>query len=137
MSFLDDGRALVASVLSDPDVGGITLAALRVTQERVRTTCTITTAVIGKTVFASNSLQGPRIEHGERDFLIPPGDYKLGPKGVACEPAEGDRFTSVENGVTYRWEVRPVPGEPAWRVTDGGRTMYRVHCQRVTDWRGE
>lgn len=115
----------------------MTLTAERVDPEtNNRTTCTITTAVVGRTVFASNATSGPRVEFGERDYLIPPADYKLGPRQTACEPKEGDRFTSTEEGETVVFEVKPIPGEPAWRPTDGRRTFYRVHCKRVTDLEG-
>lgn len=133
--FLTDGLNLIADVL--PTIGGLTLQARRVVQDDMSIrTCEIAGAVIGKTFFASNATEGPRIEHGERDYLVLPDRYKLGPDGAACEPEEGDRFTSVENGQTLVFRIMPIVGEPAWRVTEGRRMMYRVHCKRVTDLYG-
>jgi hypothetical protein len=53
-----------------------------------------------------------------------------------CEPEEGDRFTSVEEAETLVFEIKPIPGEPAWRPSDGLGTFYRVHVKRVTDEEG-
>jgi hypothetical protein len=131
---MDRGRAMLRRTL--PEVGGVTLLATRITQDRRKYTCTISTAVIGSKRDVSNATTGPRIETGERDYLIPPADYKLGPTGEAVEPMEGDKFRSVEGGETLTFKVTPVPGEPAWRYTDGGRTMLRVHVKQVTNEEG-
>jgi hypothetical protein len=135
MTMLAEARDYLRSEL--PKFSGVTLDAERVGQDRAHTTCTITTAVLGRTVYASNQLLGPRVEFGELDFLIPPADYKLGAGGTAVEPEEGDRFTWLQNGEMVTHQCFPVAGEPAHRMSDGGLTFWRVHCKRITDERGE
>lgn len=84
-------------------------------------------AVVGRTVFASNSLDGPRVEYGDRDYLIEAADLTIG------EPAIGDRITQIIDGVSRVFEVMtPGTGEPAWRWSDPANTTYRIHCKRVS-----
>ncbi len=129
-----DARLLMRDML--PRVDGVTVVAVRMSQDRYRTTCTITTATLGRTVYASNQLAGPRVEFGELDFLIPPADYLLGKNGEAVEPEEGDRFTWTQNGEEVTHQCFPVAGEPAERTSDAGISFWRVHCKRVTDLLG-
>lgn len=102
-----------------------------VTYSRASTSQSVSlTAWVGRTVFASNNDGGPAVEFGERDYLISAADLVLG--GSAVEPAEADIVTEAIAGVSVRFRVaRPSTGEPAWRWSDQGRTVYRVHCTRV------
>lgn len=81
---------------------------------------------VGRTVFSSNTLNGARVQWGDRDYLIRVSELSLG------EPQEGDRIAETIEGVDCVFEVRtPDTGEPAWRFADPGRTMYRLHVKRV------
>lgn len=116
-----------------PLSAGVSVAVSRVDPDTGTTTATIVTAVVGRTVFADNTVGGTRVTFGERDYLIPAADYLLGPSGAVCEPKEGDQFTETVNGVALTFEMMPIPGEPAWRYSDSGRTLLRIHVKRVTD----
>lgn len=83
------------------------------------------TAVVGRTVFVSNAEGAPRVQFGERDYLIEVADLTLG------TPKLGDRITETIDGTAVVFEVQePEAGEPAWRYSDQGRTRYRVHTKR-------
>ena len=93
-----------------------------VTYTRNATSITLT-AVVGRTVFASNAEGGARIEFGDRDYLIAAADLTFG------TPREGDRITDAAGLV---FEVQePGTGEPAWRYSDPDRTEFRIHVKRV------
>jgi hypothetical protein len=101
-------------------------AGVSVTYARGVTSLAIT-AVVGRTAFASNQMGGPRIEWGDRDYLITVEDLTIG------EPAIGDRVTEVIDGTSIVFElVTPDTGEPAWRYSDPQRTVYRLHMKRVS-----
>ncbi len=124
---------------SVPLAAGVTLEATRrPTRENNYTagTATITGASVGRTVYAVNTVGGPRISFGERDYLIPAASYTLGTGGTVTEPKEGDRFVETINGTDYCFECKPNSGEPAWRYSDSGRTLLRVHVRRITDYVG-
>ncbi len=90
----------------------------------------ILTAWIGRTVFKQNpqaGATGAQIVFGERDYLIPVESLILG--SVVTLPARGDRITEAGAGT---FEVQPPGGEPPWRYSDQTRTLYRVHCKRVS-----
>ena len=87
------------------------------------------TAWVGRTLFsiAEPGSAGNRVEWGDRDYLIAAIDIaSLG------EPQRGDRITEVLAEGTVVFEVMPPSGEPAWRWSDQQRTVYRVHCKRIT-----
>lgn len=102
-------------------------AGVSVTYSRAATAGSVAlTAWVGRTVFASNNDGGPAVEFGERDYLIPAAALTLG------EPEEADIVTETVGGESLRFRVvRPSTGEPAWRWSDPGRTVYRVHCTRA------
>jgi len=106
-------------------------AGASVTYSRGRTGQSVAlTAAVGRTVFASNGADGPRVDFGERDYLILAADLVLG--GAAAEPEEGDRVSETIGGVEHTFKIMPTAtGEPAWRWSDPGRTKYRLHVKRV------
>ncbi|VTR99243.1 unnamed protein product [Gemmata massiliana] len=60
---------------------------------------------------------------GDRDYLIPKGE-------LPWEPKKGDVVEDVVNGVAQKFEVLPpATGEPEWRYSDPGETLFRVHCK--------
>ncbi len=86
---------------------------------------------VGRTVFSSNLDGAARIEFGDRDYLIPVSVLIL--NGAATKPAVGHRITESVNGTTKVYEImRPDTGEPAWRYSDQGETVFRIHVKRVT-----
>lgn len=91
---------------------------------RGATSVTIT-AVLGRTLFASNEEGGPRVEFGDRDYLV--NVAALAALGFG-EPRVGDRVTDA--GLTFEVQT-PDVGEPAWRYSDPGRTDYRLHTKQV------
>lgn len=102
-----------------------TAAAVSVTYSRGAETITITTAVVGRTVFASNVEGAARIEFGDRDYLIPVDDLTFG------VPAIGDRITETVDGTAKVFEVvTPDTGEPAWRYSDPQHTVWRIHVKQ-------
>lgn len=50
--------------------------------------------------------------------------------GVRVTPREGDLVTEVVGGVATEFAVRALPGEDAWRWSDPGRTVLRVHVKQ-------
>jgi hypothetical protein len=102
------------------------VAGVTVTYTRGGTTRTLS-ALEGRTVFASQQEGAPRIEFGDRDYLIELADLT-----AFGDPQIGDRITETLAGVQRVFEVRtPGTGEPAWRWSDPGHTRYRVHTTRV------
>lgn len=100
-------------------------AGVSVTYTRGATSITLT-AVVGRTVFASNAEGGPRIEFGDRDYLVAVAALTLG------TPTLGDRITETIDGAVVTFEAQtPDTGEPCWRYSDPERTTYRIHCKRV------
>ena len=90
-----------------------------------------TVAVLGRTVYAQGRQgHGPAVVWGERDFLVRVGEYRLGPAGEACEPAEFDRVLDQTTNITY--EVRRIADEPAYRYDAPERLTWRVHTKRIT-----
>ena len=94
---------------------------------------TITDARPGRTVFAQTSpINAPAaaIVWGERDYLIPVASLVIA--GQARTPRQGDKITETINGQALTFEIKAPAGEPAWRYSDTGRTLFRVHCKRVS-----
>ncbi len=80
----------------------------------------------GRTVFASNMDDAARIEFGDRDYLIPVANLTFG------EPQIGDRIAETVGSTIHTFEaMTPDTGEPAWRYSDQGRTVYRIHTKEV------
>ncbi len=101
-------------------------AGVSVSYTRGVTTRTVS-AIVGRTVFSSNLEGGPRIEFGDRDYLIEAADLvEFG------TPQIGDRIVEVIDGLTRTWEIKtPGTGEPAWRWSDPQHTRYRIHTIQV------
>lgn len=100
------------------------------TYSRGSLSATLTTAWVGRTLFAGQSQSsGARAEWGERDYLIPVASLALG--GVLVTPSKNDRITEVIGGIPVVFELQTPTGEPCWRFSDQARTLYRVHCKRV------
>ena len=97
-------------------------AGVEVTYARGGTTLTVT-ALQGRTVFASQQEGGPRIEFGDRDYLIPATALT-----VLGDPQIGDRVT--DGGEVYE-VLTPGTGEPSWRWSDPAHSTYRIHTKRV------
>lgn len=84
------------------------------------------TAVVGRTVFASNMVNQAQVEFGDRDYLIKATDLTLG------EPQIGDRIHETIDGEQRIYEIMtPNTGEPAWRWSDPQHTVYRLHVKVV------
>jgi hypothetical protein len=70
---------------------------------------------------------GVAVQYSERVYLIEVADLVLG--GQPTTPDRGDRIT--EAGMT--WELVPTDtGDPFWRYSDQGRTLYRCYAKRVS-----
>ena len=116
------GQAMLNRVLSTGESVSLVYA-------RGGLSATLTTAWVGRTLFAGSTTSVARVEWGERDYLIPVASLILG--GVAVTPAKNDRITEVIGGKTVIFELLTPTGEPPWRYSDQARTLYRVHCKRV------
>lgn len=89
------------------------------------------TGWVGRTIFSQTPLNGGGVGvvYGDRDYLIPVSSLTL---VSPATPKEGDRITEIVGGSTLTFEVKPPnAAEPAWRYSDPGRTVYRIHCKRV------
>lgn len=103
-----------------------TAAGVSVTYSRGGTVATVE-AIVGRTVFASQLDGGPRVEFGDRDYLIASSALAL-----FGEPQIGDRIVETVGGETQVHEcVTPGTGDPAWRWSDPAESVYRIHCKRV------
>lgn len=99
-----------------------------VTYRRPSPAGTVTvTATIGETVVQQQGYDGVYMQRVEsKDFLIKAEDLIL--NGSVSLPADGDQIE--HGGVTY--QVTPiVDGEPAWRWSNGYRTVLRIHTQQI------
>ena len=120
MGLLADGQTMLNRLLKT--AGGVSIIYTRGAKSITMT------AIPGRTVFASNMVDGARIEFGDRDYLIAVADLTFG------EPALGDRITEAVTDGTRIFEVMtPNTGEPAWRFSDQGRTLWRVHTKEQRD----
>lgn len=81
-------------------------------------------AWVGRTVFSRiNQEGGAAVVFGDRDYLIPVTE-------LPAEPQMGDRIAEVINGEEVEFEVIEPLGEPAWRYSDPGHTIYRCHTKK-------
>jgi hypothetical protein len=86
----------------------------------------------GRTVFSSNVEGAARIEFGDRDYLVPATAIVFASDQI--EPQIGMRFRETIEGVVRVFEViTPDTGEPAWRYSDPGLTVWRIHTKEVTE----
>lgn len=97
------------------------IAGTTITYARGATSLTIT-ATVGQTQFEQDTQFGV-LTIRTRDFIFPVADL-----AALDEPARGDTIT--EGSDVY--EVLPEPGVPAFRYSDHGQTIVRVHSKRVT-----
>jgi|GEM_PF-3134679 len=82
---------------------------------------------LGDARFGVTTDGGPRVVHGERQYLIVAGAI-----GSLNEPEEGDRIVETINGTEYTFEVmQPGTGDPAVRWSDPSRSRWRVNVKRV------
>jgi hypothetical protein len=87
-------------------------------------------AWVGRTVFTRIPREGgAAVAFGDRDYLVVAADLVFG--GEVVEPRRGDRIVEVIAGVDVTFEVVDPFGEPAWRWSDPGRTVYRIHTKEV------
>lgn len=88
------------------------------------------TAWVGNTLFARNTDEpGASVAWGERDYFVPCEALVLG--GAEAEPRTGDKITETIRGADVTFEVRTAPGEPAYRLSEQTRLIWRLHCKRV------
>jgi hypothetical protein len=87
-------------------------------------------AWVGRTVFTRIPREGgAAIVFGDRDYLVIATDLVFDSEVV--EPRRGDRIVEVIAGVEVTFEVIDPFGEPAWRWSDPGRMVYRIHTKEV------
>ena len=124
MSLLSRGLAKLASGLA---VG----AGVSITYARGATSIAAT-AWVGRTVFSQlpTAQGGAAIVFGDRDYLIPVA--ALASLANPDTPQRGDRIAETVNGEACVFEVVAPGGEPPWRFSDPGRTIYWVHTKRVS-----
>lgn len=79
-------------------------------------------AVIGKSFFRSDDVNGVSVYTRSIDFIIPVCE-------LANEPAKGDVI--VRNGQSY--EVFAPNNEPCWRYSGGNHETYRIHTHSIGD----
>jgi hypothetical protein len=123
MSFMSRGLSMLRRVLGRAAGGPVAYTRGAVTLD--------VTAWVGRTVYAQLPGAGTAVAvvYGERDYLFPAAALAgLDPP----EPRKGDRIEETIDGEDLTFEVLPGPaGEPAWRYSDPGRTLVRVHCKKV------
>lgn len=118
MGLLSRGQAMLTRRMKQA-------AGVSVTYTRKGQSITVSAAILGRAVFSSNLDGGARIEFGDRDYLIAVDDLTFG------APQLGDRITESVDGVACVFEVMtPATGEPAWRYSDPGRTLWRIHVKQ-------
>lgn len=124
MTFIQNGQGFLNRTLAE--AAGVSVTYMRPGASQSATLA----AWVGRTVFRqvpAPGQPGAQVIHGERDYLIPVASLVLG--GVATVPARGDRITEAGVGT---FELLAPGGEPIWRYSDQTRTVFRVHCKRVS-----
>lgn len=102
-------------------------AGVSVTYARAGQSSLALSAWVGRIAFRSDYGGGVRVELGDRDYFVAVADLTLG------TPRLGDRITETIGGTAVTFEVQtPETGEACWRYHDPDRTVYRLHCKRVT-----
>ena len=125
-SMFERGRAMLAR--HGARAAGV--PSITVTRVGVGSFTVTNAAWVGTTLFRLMSeTGGSRMEWADRDYMIPGHLYDFGSGPV--EPAEHDRITETINGVTQVFDVMAPDAEPAWRWSDSGQTLLRVHTKRV------
>jgi hypothetical protein len=126
MGLLSKGQAMVNRAHKATESVAVTYT--RKTDAGVLTTPTPTIqARHGRALSASRQEEsGVAVQWSERVYLIEVADLVLG--GQPTTPDRGDRIT--EAGMI--WELAPPEtGDPSWRYSDQGRTLYRCYFKRV------
>ncbi len=124
MSLFTRGQALLNRLLAEQSPVG----SAGVTYTRVGGFAATLPAWVGRTLFALDSGSAARVEWGERDYLVSVAAFEAA-FGPGTLPARGDRITEEGAGI---FELQTPTGEAAWRYSDQTRTLFRLHCQRVT-----
>ena len=91
-------------------------------------------AWVGRTVFRRQGIGdagGAAVVWGDRDYMIPVCDLR-DDEGELFTPARGDRIEEYFGDEVVTFEVIAPLSEPAWRYSDQGRTVYRIHVKEVT-----
>lgn len=80
-------------------------------------------AWVGRTLFTRLPKEGGgNVEWGDRDYLVPVAH-------LPAEPQRGDRIVEEIDGTDVTFEAIEPLSEPAWRYSDPGRTVYRIHMK--------
>jgi hypothetical protein len=72
---------------------------------------------------------GYRLEWTDMDFLIPARSMAI--SGTPITPMRGDVVKVSVGGLYQKFEVRPYATESAWRWSDPGQTMLRIHAKFI------
>jgi hypothetical protein len=89
-------------------------------------------ATWGRTEFQTDTADGVRIEHSDRDFIFASAALVLG--GVLATPARGDRITLVFENQTDGdvFEVLAPSGAQPYRLCDPEGVMMRVYGKKIS-----
>lgn len=82
-------------------------------------------AVIGKSVFESQTSSGFVESWESRDFIVRKSEYPFG------EPVRGDLVTENSNGQQAVYEVCSPAGTPLFHYADAFANSIRLHTKRV------
>ena len=85
---------------------------------------------VGNTPFKIAENGNVRLEWGERDYLIPVELLII--NSVTVVPHKDDWIEEVFPGGTVQFMLMAPNNEPVWRYSDNQRTLFRVHCKRVS-----
>jgi hypothetical protein len=87
-------------------------------------------AWVGNTLFKIMDREGQRMQWGDRDYLIPVENLKIG--GVLVEPLKGDWIEEKFASVWLHYELSAPNNEPVWRYDDLYNSIYLLHTKRVS-----
>jgi len=87
------------------------------------------TAMVGHTDAASLDEYGVAETTRLRDYMILVEDLIL--DGERVEPWQGDRIREREGGTVHVYGGMGPGGEPPWRYSGSGHSMYRVHTKHI------
>lgn len=73
---------------------------------------------------------GIRMEWTDIDFLIPAADLSF--DGLSILPSRGDLIFVTVGYQVQTYQVFPYGTDPAWRWSDPGQTMMRIHAKYVS-----
>jgi len=83
------------------------------------------TATFSRSELVTETTEGTRLDHTDRDFIFPAASLVLA--GVAVTPQKGDRVTVGEEV----FEVLPIDGKQCYRTSDPQGTMIRVFAKKI------